>query len=114
MTRSFNEKYIGPVRLFSILPDAYRISSSQQERIFCAFKSPFFRVGTGYDAHRLVRGRRLVLCGVEVPHDRGLDGHSDADVATHALMDAILGALGEGDIGRHFPIPMIAIAAFRR
>lgn len=61
------------------------------------------RVGSGYDAHRLKEGRKLVLCGVEVPHDRGLDGHSDADVAAHALMDAILGALGEGDIGRHFP-----------
>ena len=62
-----------------------------------------FRVGTGYDAHRLREGRRLVLGGVEIPHDRGLDGHSDADVAVHALMDAILGALALGDIGRHFP-----------
>ena len=61
------------------------------------------RIGSGYDAHRLKEGRKLVLCGVEVPHDRGLDGHSDADVAVHALMDALLGALGEGDIGRHFP-----------
>lgn len=64
---------------------------------------PEMRMGSGYDAHRLKAGRRLVLCGVEVPHDRGLDGHSDADVAVHALMDAILGALGAGDIGRHFP-----------
>ena len=64
---------------------------------------PAMRIGTGYDAHRLAQGRRLVLCGVDVPHDRGLDGHSDADVAVHALMDALLGALGEGDIGRHFP-----------
>jgi 2-C-methyl-D-erythritol 2,4-cyclodiphosphate synthase len=64
---------------------------------------PDVRGGQGYDAHRLVQGRRLVLCGVEVPHDRGLDGHSDADVAVHALMDALLGALGLGDIGRHFP-----------
>ena len=61
------------------------------------------RVGQGYDVHRLAKGRRLVLCGVEVPHEMGLDGHSDADVAVHALMDALLGALGEGDIGRHFP-----------
>jgi 2-C-methyl-D-erythritol 2,4-cyclodiphosphate synthase len=60
-------------------------------------------VGHGYDAHRLAEGRRLVLCGLEVPHTRGLDGHSDADVAVHALMDALLGALGLGDIGRHFP-----------
>ena len=68
-----------------------------------AQKRPAMRIGTGYDAHRLAQGRRLVLCGVDVPHDRGLDGHSDADVAVHALMDALLGALGEGDIGRHFP-----------
>lgn len=65
--------------------------------------TPPLRIGSGYDAHRLKEGRKLVLCGVEVPHDRGLDGHSDADVAVHALMDALLGALGEGDIGRHFP-----------
>ena len=64
---------------------------------------PAMRVGSGYDAHRLKEGRKLILCGVDVPHERGLDGHSDADVAVHALMDAILGALGEGDIGRHFP-----------
>lgn len=62
-----------------------------------------FRVGMGFDAHRLVEERKLVLCGVNVPCERGLDGHSDADVAVHALMDAILGALGLGDIGRHFP-----------
>ena len=61
------------------------------------------RVGQGYDVHRLTQGRRLVLCGVEVPYERGLDGHSDADVAVHALMDALLGAMGLGDIGRHFP-----------
>jgi 2-C-methyl-D-erythritol 4-phosphate cytidylyltransferase/2-C-methyl-D-erythritol 2,4-cyclodiphosphate synthase len=61
------------------------------------------RVGTGFDVHALKAGRRLVLCGVEVPHDMGLDGHSDADVGIHALCDAIYGALAEGDIGRHFP-----------
>ena len=61
------------------------------------------RVGTGYDVHRLVPGRALILCGTPVPYDRGLLGHSDADVATHALMDALLGAAGLGDIGRHFP-----------
>jgi len=61
------------------------------------------RIGHGYDAHRLVPDRKLVLGGVTVPHDRGLQGHSDADVLTHALCDALLGALGRGDIGRHFP-----------
>lgn len=61
------------------------------------------RVGNGYDVHRLVSGRRLVLCGVEIPSDVGLLGHSDADVAAHALMDAILGALAMGDIGQLFP-----------
>lgn len=61
------------------------------------------RVGTGFDVHVLAEGRRLVLCGVEVPHERGLAGHSDADVGIHALCDAIYGALAEGDIGRHFP-----------
>ncbi len=61
------------------------------------------RVGTGFDVHRLEPGRKLILCGVEVPHERGLSGHSDADVGIHALCDAIYGALAEGDIGRHFP-----------
>ena len=61
------------------------------------------RVGMGYDVHRLVPGRPLILCGTPVPYDKGLLGHSDADVATHALMDALLGAAGLGDIGRHFP-----------
>jgi len=65
--------------------------------------APDFRVGQGYDVHRLTEGRRLVLCGVEIPWEKGLEGHSDADVAIHALMDALLGALGLGDIGRHFP-----------
>jgi 2-C-methyl-D-erythritol 2,4-cyclodiphosphate synthase len=60
------------------------------------------RIGQGFDAHPLEPGRRLILGGVEVPHERGLRGHSDADVATHALANAILGALGEGDLGRHF------------
>jgi len=60
------------------------------------------RIGQGFDSHPLEVRRRLVLGGVEVPHDRGLRGHSDADVAAHALANAILGALGEGDLGRHF------------
>lgn len=62
-----------------------------------------FRIGNGMDVHRLVPGRRLFLCGVEIPYELGLEGHSDADVALHALMDALLGALGLGDIGTHFP-----------
>jgi 2-C-methyl-D-erythritol 2,4-cyclodiphosphate synthase len=61
------------------------------------------RIGFGYDSHRLVEGRRLVLGGVEIPHDKGLSGHSDADVLIHAICDAILGALAAGDIGSHFP-----------
>lgn len=61
------------------------------------------RIGCGYDIHPLVSGRPLVLGGVTVPHDRGLAGHSDADALTHALCDALLGALGRGDIGSHFP-----------
>jgi 2-C-methyl-D-erythritol 2,4-cyclodiphosphate synthase len=59
--------------------------------------------GIGYDCHRLVPGRRLILGGVEIEHDRGLDGHSDADVLTHAIIDALLGACALGDIGEHFP-----------
>lgn len=62
-----------------------------------------FRVGTGFDVHALVEGRPLVLCGVAVPWEKGLLGHSDADVALHALMDALLGAVALGDIGKHFP-----------
>lgn len=61
------------------------------------------RIGNGMDVHRLVPGRRLFLCGIEIPCELGLEGHSDADVALHALMDALLGALGLGDIGEHFP-----------
>ena len=62
-----------------------------------------FRIGHGYDAHRLVPGRKLILGGVEIEHPCGLDGHSDADVLTHAVADALLGALALGDIGAHFP-----------
>ena len=61
------------------------------------------RIGHGYDVHRLVEGRRLILGGVDIPWERGLLGHSDADVLTHAVMDALLGAAGLGDIGQHFP-----------
>ncbi len=62
-----------------------------------------FRIGFGYDAHRLIEGRPLILGGVEIPHDAGLKGHSDADVLTHAVIDAVIGALALGDIGQHFP-----------
>ncbi|HRE18302.1 MAG TPA: 2-C-methyl-D-erythritol 2,4-cyclodiphosphate synthase [Rhodocyclaceae bacterium] len=62
-----------------------------------------FRVGQGYDVHQLVEGRKLILGGVEIPHETGLLGHSDADALLHAITDALLGAAGLGDIGRHFP-----------
>jgi len=61
------------------------------------------RIGHGYDVHRLVEGRKLIMGGVDIPYEKGLLGHSDADVLLHAISDALLGALGEGDIGRHFP-----------
>ncbi|MCL2810632.1 MAG: 2-C-methyl-D-erythritol 4-phosphate cytidylyltransferase [Clostridia bacterium] len=70
-----------------------------QRKPFC----PSFRIGQGYDVHRLVEDRPLILCGVHIPWERGLLGHSDADVAAHALCDAVLGAAGLGDIGQHFP-----------
>jgi 2-C-methyl-D-erythritol 2,4-cyclodiphosphate synthase len=62
-----------------------------------------FRIGNGFDVHRLVEGRKLILCGVEIPYEKGLLGHSDADVALHALADALLGAAALRDIGYHFP-----------
>lgn len=62
-----------------------------------------FRIGHGYDVHRLISDRKLVIGGVDIPFDKGLLGHSDADVLLHAIMDAVIGALGLGDIGRHFP-----------
>ena len=61
------------------------------------------RCGIGYDVHRLAKGRKLILGGVEIPHSRGLEGHSDADVVSHAIADALLGAIAAGDIGQHFP-----------
>jgi 2-C-methyl-D-erythritol 2,4-cyclodiphosphate synthase len=61
------------------------------------------RIGTGFDSHRLVEKRKLIIGGVDIPYEKGLLGHSDADVLCHAIIDAILGALGEGDIGMHFP-----------
>ena len=62
-----------------------------------------FRIGNGYDVHRLVKGRKLILGGVDIPHSLGLEGHSDADVLCHSLCDALLGACGAGDLGKHFP-----------
>ena len=64
---------------------------------------PQFRIGCGYDVHKLAEERKLIICGVDVPYEKGLLGHSDADVALHALMDALLGAAAMGDIGKHFP-----------
>jgi 2-C-methyl-D-erythritol 4-phosphate cytidylyltransferase/2-C-methyl-D-erythritol 2,4-cyclodiphosphate synthase len=79
----------------------YKEDLVRLDRVITPMLQP--RVGTGYDVHVLEAGRKLILCGIEVPHDRGLAGHSDADVGIHALCDAIYGALAEGDIGRHFP-----------
>ena len=70
-----------------------------------------FRVGNGFDVHRLVEGRPLLLGGVRVPHDRGLEGHSDGDCVIHAVCDALLGAAASGDMGRHFPSGDAALAA---
>ena len=98
------EKYIGPVKLVWAEGAEANVKLTNPDDFGrLAQHTPLVRVGSGYDAHRLKEGRRLVLCGVDIPHTRGLDGHSDADVALHALMDALLGAIGEGDIGRHFP-----------
>ncbi len=96
------EHYYGSVRLVTA-PGAEANIKLTNPADFEKLSRPAMRIGSGYDAHRLKEGRKLILCGVDVPHTRGLDGHSDADVAVHALMDALLGALGEGDIGRHFP-----------
>lgn len=95
------ERYYGTVHLVSV-PGGERNIKLTTRSDFMK-NSPDYRIGQGYDAHRLKEGRRLVLCGVEIPNARGLDGHSDADVAVHALMDAMLGAAAMGDIGRHFP-----------
>ncbi|TPW36517.1 2-C-methyl-D-erythritol 2,4-cyclodiphosphate synthase [Oecophyllibacter saccharovorans] len=77
-------------------PDPKQDQSAQQRPLLP-------RVGLGYDVHAFAEGRKLIICGVEIPHEKGLAGHSDADVGLHALCDAIYGALAEGDIGRHFP-----------
>ncbi len=95
------ERYVGGVRLVTV-PGAERNRKLTTGSDFMT-NVPDLRAGQGYDVHRLVENRKLILCGVEIPHVRGLDGHSDADVALHALMDAMLGAAALGDIGRHFP-----------
>ncbi len=95
-----------PVRL--TLGDRHNIKLTTPEDMlmaeaFLPHEFPALRIGQGYDVHRLVEGRDLILCGVKIPHTLGLLGHSDADVALHALMDAMLGAMALGDIGKHFP-----------
>ncbi len=99
---SLYERYIGRVKVV-MTPDCQdniKVTIQRDVRN-SSFMIP--RVGQGYDAHRLVEGRDLILCGVNIPYEKGLLGHSDADVAVHALMDALLGAAALGDIGRHFP-----------
>lgn len=99
-----------PVRLVEGDPDNFKVTTpadlrraaERVERPVPAARPAFARVGLGYDLHRTVAGRPLILGGVRVPHDRGLDGHSDADAVCHALIDAILGAAAAGDIGQHF------------
>ncbi len=103
---SLVERMGHPVRL--TLGDRRNIKLTTPEDMkmaesFLPHRYPALRVGQGYDVHRLVEGRDLILCGVTIPHTLGLLGHSDADVALHALMDAMLGAMALGDIGKHFP-----------
>lgn len=85
-----------------------KIQLDRYDTLTNGFRSPLYcvmniRIGNGYDVHRLVAGRSLILGGVQIEHHLGLDGHSDADVLTHAIMDALLGALSLGDIGHYFP-----------
>lgn len=90
-----------PVRLVPGRPDNIKLTSPEDIKMVNGMMTP--RIGTGFDAHRLAEGRELWLGGVKVPHEKGLLGHSDADVALHALMDALLGAAAMGDIGKLFP-----------
>ncbi len=99
------ERYVAPARL-CCLPEGQnniKLTTPEDLRTMETRLWGTLRVGHGYDVHRLVEGRKLILCGVDVPFEKGLLGHSDADVAVHALMDALLGAAGLVDIGRHFP-----------
>ncbi len=101
---SLYERHIGPVRLVTAPGAAKNKKLTSREDFTEAERNMAkMRIGTGYDVHRLVEGRRLILCGVEIPWEKGLLGHSDADVAVHALMDAMLGAAALPDIGRLFP-----------
>ncbi len=97
------EKMGCPVQM--VMGDKRNIKLTTPEDVSMAeaFLNPLPRIGIGYDVHKLVEGRRLILCGEDIPCEKGLLGHSDADVALHALMDALLGACALGDIGRHFP-----------
>lgn len=97
-------------RVHLVMGDKRNIKLTTPEDVVMAeaFLAPLQRVGFGYDVHRLVEGRKLILCGQEIPFEKGLLGHSDADVALHALMDALLGACALGDIGQHFPDTMEA------
>ena len=98
------ERAFGPVRLVESPPGSNpKMTTPEDVRAAQAYLASELRVGQGYDAHRLTEGRKLVLCGVEIPYEKGLLGHSDADVAAHALMDALLGAAALDDIGHHFP-----------
>ena len=92
-----------PVRLVNGSVRNIKLTRREDLAMAEMLAGPRLRIGTGFDAHRLAEGRDLVLCGVKVPYERGLDGHSDADVALHALCDALLGAAALGDIGKHFP-----------
>ncbi|MBQ2958036.1 MAG: 2-C-methyl-D-erythritol 2,4-cyclodiphosphate synthase [Clostridia bacterium] len=100
---SLYERFIGRVKVVMTpeCADNIKVTTQQDIRRPGHFIIP--RAGHGYDAHRLTEGRDLILCGVKIPYEKGLLGHSDADVAVHALMDAMLGAAAMGDIGRHFP-----------
>ncbi|MBQ6374767.1 MAG: 2-C-methyl-D-erythritol 2,4-cyclodiphosphate synthase [Clostridia bacterium] len=99
------EHYYGSVRLVTVdgAEENIKLTTKADFEALENGHTPEMRVGYGWDAHRLAADRDLVLCGTRIAHDRGLLGHSDADVAVHALMDALLGAAGKGDIGRHFP-----------
>lgn len=97
------EKMGCPVHLVMGDKRNIKLTTPEDVQMAEAFLCPLPRIGMGYDVHRLAEGRKLILCGQDIPYEKGLLGHSDADVALHALMDALLGACALGDIGRHFP-----------